>query len=89
MTTTDRPDDDLLASLGTLIPHDLGAARADAVRHHAHEILARRRRRGSRALPSLAALGRCAEPLLAAGLGAGFFLWLVGRCLQIYGLLPA
>jgi len=89
MTMTDRPHDHMLSSMGALTPHDLGAARVDSVRRHAHEILARRQRRARAAIPALAALGRFAEPLLATGLGACFFLWLVARCLQIYGLLPA
>jgi len=89
MTALDRFHDDVFASLSALSPHDLGAARAESVRRQAHDILAHRRRRVRAALPALAALGRLAEPLLATGLGAGFLLWLVARCLQIYGLFPA
>lgn len=88
MRSAERSHDEVLAALGALAACDLPAARAEAVRRQAHEILGRRRRRARWGLPALAALGRVAEPLFATGLGAGFFLWLVARCLQIYGLLP-
>jgi hypothetical protein len=81
--------DEVLAALGALAPCDLPAARAEVVRRQAHGILARRRQRARWGVPAVATLGRVAEPVFAAGLGGGFFLWLVARCLQIYGLLPA
>lgn len=88
MSTPEPNRDDLLASLGALTTHDVGAEGAASVRRHAHQILARRRRRARSVPPALVALARLAEPAFAGSLGACSFLWIVARCLQIHGLLP-
>lgn len=88
MNAPDPLHDDAVAALRALTSYDLGAPRAESVRRRAHEILARRRRHTRAVIPALVAFGRAAEPLFAASLGACCFLWLVARCLQIYGLLP-
>ncbi|MFZ5785141.1 MAG: hypothetical protein ACOY3Y_01755 [Acidobacteriota bacterium] len=88
MSTPDSIRDDVLAPLGALTTHDVGAEGAASVRRRAHRILARRRRRARSVPPALVAFARFSEPVFAGNLGACSFLWIVARCLQIYGLLP-
>jgi hypothetical protein len=88
MSSPDSPRDDLLAAFNALASHDLEAPRVESVRRRAHVILARRHRGARAVLPALAAFARLGESVLASGLGACSLLWIVGRCLQIYGLLP-
>jgi hypothetical protein len=87
MNETNHSHDQLLDLLRTLPGYDLDAQVSQRVQARAHVVLSRHGRRSSSLSLGLFVLGRIVEPVLATSLSACFLLWLVARCLQVYGWL--